>query len=102
MINNSQLTFGPIVPSSPSPSGPGGNPIVPTPATPNQWPKMLIAVAVGASGIWLVSTMFSEDAAKWLALIVLGGIVTYYETHGNKQFSQGLKDLTGAIPGWSS
>jgi hypothetical protein len=61
---------------------------------------MLIAVAVGASGIWMVSEFGSEDAAKWLALIVVFGIITYYETHGNKQFSQGLKDLTGAIPGW--
>jgi hypothetical protein len=61
---------------------------------------MLIAIAVGASGIWLISTMFSEDAAKWTALITVGAIITYYETHDNKQFSQGLKDLTGGIPGW--
>jgi hypothetical protein len=98
MLNNSD--FNTTTVTSPMPNGPGGNTIVPTPATANEWPKMLIAIAVGASGIWLISTMFSEDAAKWTALITLGGIVTYYETHGNQQFSQGLKDFTGAIPGW--
>jgi len=61
---------------------------------------MLIAIAVGASGIWITAEFAGDNAAKWLALIVLGAIITYYETHGNKKFSQGLKDLTGAIPGW--
>ena len=87
----------PVTPNSPLPSGPGGNPIVPTPASPSEWPKMLIAIAVGASGIWFVSSMAGDNAAKWLALIVLGAIVTYYETHGNQKFSQGLKDLTSTL-----
>jgi hypothetical protein len=97
LINQDWNTFGPIVPTSPNPGGPGGNPIVPTPATPNEWPKMIIAIAVGASGIWFIDSMFSENAAKWTAVIVLLGIVTYYETHGNKHFSQGITDLAGIL-----
>lgn len=85
------------VPSSTSPNGPGGNTIVPTPATPNEWWKMLIALGIGAGGIWMISLFGSEDAAKWTALLVLLGIITYYETHGNKQFSGGLNDLLGNI-----
>jgi len=100
MINNDYMTFGPIVPNSPLPSGPGGNPIVPTPATPNQWPKMIIAIAVGASLIWLISEFGSEEAAKWSAGLILLAIITYYETHGNKKFSEGIKDLSGVLK-WS-
>ena len=84
-------------PSSPSPSGPGGNAIVPTPASPNQWWKMLIAIGIGASGIWMIQQFGSEDAARWTAFLVLLGIITYYETHNNHQFSSMLKDTLGNI-----
>lgn len=99
-VNINQTPIGPMatpVPSSPQPSGPGGNTIVPTPATPNEWWKMLIAIGIGAGGIWAISVMVDDDAAKWTAAIVLLAIVTYYETHGNKQFSTGLTDLLGGI-----
>lgn len=85
------------VPSNPQPNGPGGNTIVPTPATPNEWWKMLLATAIGAGGIWIVSTLGSEDSAKWLAFFVVLAIITYYETHGNKQFSNGVQELLGSI-----
>jgi len=87
----------PTVVTSPQPNGPGGNTIVPTPASPGEWPKMLLAIGVLAGGIWMVDSLFGEDAAKWTSVIVLGAMVTYYETHGNKHFSQGLSDLTGVL-----
>lgn len=85
------------VPSSPAPNGPGGNNIVPTPASPNPWWKMLIAIGIGASGIWVISTLGSEEAAKWTAFFVVLAIITYYETHGNKQFSSMLNDTLGSL-----
>lgn len=97
MINNQDFLTSPVTANSPSPSGPGGNPIVPVPATPNEWPKMLLATAIGAGGIWIISVMFSEDAAKWSAVLVLLAIITYYETHGNKKFSQGIQATLGQI-----
>lgn len=96
MINNTAFTTE-AVPSSPQPSGPGGNRIVPTPATPNEWWKMLIAIGIGAGGIWMVSTLGDEDSAKWLAFFVLLAIITYYETHNNKQFSTELTSILGSI-----
>jgi len=78
--------------TSPPASGPGGNPIVPTPATPNEWWKMLMAIGIVAGGIWVFSN-FNEDGAIWLAIIILGAIITYYETNGNNQFSSGITDL---------
>lgn len=99
MINNDYFTMGPIVPTSPQPAGPGGNRIVPTPATPNDWPKMLLAIAVVAGGLWFLST-WSEQYATYAAILIVLGMVTYYETHGNQKFSQGIKDLTSVIPGW--
>jgi hypothetical protein len=48
----------------------------------------------------MVAEFGSEDAAKWTALLIIGGIITYYETHGNKRFSSGIKDLASVIPGW--
>ncbi|HEY7419292.1 MAG TPA: hypothetical protein VH593_29180 [Ktedonobacteraceae bacterium] len=96
MINNSNLTFGPIVPTSPPANGPGGNPIVPTPATPSQWPKMLIAIVIVSGGIWFLST-FNEQYATWLAIITVGGMATYYELHNNHQFSNGISDLAKLI-----
>jgi len=96
MINNSQVTFGPIVPSSPSPSGPGGNPIVPTPATPNEWPKMVIAIIIVSGGIWFLST-FNEQYATYLAIFTVLGMATYYELHNNHQFSNGIQDLAKLI-----
>jgi hypothetical protein len=87
----------PSVATDPSANGPGGNRIVPTPATPNEWWKMLIAIGIGAGGIWMVSMFGSEDAAKWTALLVLLGIITYYETHNNNQFSSELNALLGSI-----
>lgn len=93
----SSTNIAPTVMSESAPNGPGGNQIVPTPATPNEWWKMLIAIGIGAGGIWVISVMGSEDAAKWTTVLVLLAIVTYYETHGNKQFSDGLTALLGSI-----
>jgi hypothetical protein len=87
----------PIVPTSPAPNGPGGNTIVPNPSTPSDWWKMLLAMGIGAGGIWAISVMGSEDAAKWTAVLVLIAIVTYYETHGNQKFSSGIQTLLGSI-----
>ena len=89
----------PVVPTSPNPSGPGGNTIVPTPATPSDWPKMILAIAVISGGLWFLST-FNEQYATYAAIVVVLAMVTYYETHGNKRFSTGLKDLASVIPGW--
>lgn len=98
-VNSNQLGIfaGPVVPTTPVPNAPGGNTIVPTPATPNEWWKMLIALGIGASGIWMVQQFGSENAARWLALIVLGAIITYYETHNNHQFSSMLQSTLGQI-----
>jgi hypothetical protein len=87
----------PKVATSPPENGPGGNRIVPTPATPNEWWKMLLAIGIGAGGVWMVSVMADDDAAKWTAVIILLAMVTYYETHGNNQFSSGITDLLGSI-----
>ena len=51
-----------------------------------------MAMGIVAGGIWVFST-FNEDGALWLAIIILGAIVTYYEMHGNNQFSSGITDL---------
>jgi len=61
---------------------------------------MLLAIAVVSGGIWMVGELGNESAAKWLAFFIILGMVTYYETHGNKKFSQGIKDLVSVIPGW--
>ena len=88
----------PTVQTSPTPSGPGGNAIVPVPATPNDWPKMLLAMGILAGGLWTLSQVgVDEQYTTWLAVFIVLGIVTYYETHGNKKFSQGIQDLLGAI-----
>lgn len=94
MINKFDLV---TVPSSPPPNGPGGNPIVPTPATPNEWPKMLLAIGILSGGIWFVSLMADDDTAKWVAVLVILAMITYYETHGNKSFSTGIANLLGSI-----
>ena len=98
MVNLDYLTFGPIVPNSPPPNGPGGNPIVSQPAHPNDWPKMLLAMATVSVGLWALST-FNEQYATYLAILIVLGMMTYYETHGNKRFSSGLKELQSAM-GW--
>lgn len=85
------------VPTSPQPNGPGGNAIIPTPATPTVWWKMFIAMGIGAGGIWLISELGDEEAAKWTAVLVVLGIATYYETHNNHQLSSGIQDLLGSI-----
>lgn len=95
--NNPMGPLSSPVPSSPTPSGPGGNTIVPTPATPNEWWKMLLAIGIGAGGIWAISVMWDDDAAKWTAVLVLLAIVTYYETHNNNQFSSMLQSTLGMI-----
>ena len=87
----------PVVATSPQPNGPGGNPIVPTPATPSVWWKMFLAMGIGAGGIWLIAQMGSEEAAKWTALLAVLGIATYYETHNNHQLSSGIQDLLGSF-----
>lgn len=79
------------------PSGPGGTNPPSTTASPNEWWKMLTAMGIGAGFIWAISTMFSEDAAKWTAVLTLLAIVTYYETHGNHQFSDAIQSTFGAI-----
>lgn len=99
MINQSDLVninLGAPTVTSPQPAGPGGNTIVPVPATANEWPKMLIAIAILAGGVWVVSN-FNDEASMWVAGLVLLAMVTYYETHGNKRFSEGVKNLLGAI-----
>jgi hypothetical protein len=99
MMNNYFQSLAAPNQSDPVANGPGGNPIVPTPATPNEWPKMLLAMAVVSGGLWALST-FSEQYATYLAIFIVLGMVTYYETHGNKSFSQGIKDVVSVIPGW--
>lgn len=94
MLNNTSFNS-PVATDSPE-GGPGGNRIVPTPATPNEWPKMLIAIAIVSGGIWVIST-FNEEASLWIAGVLLLAMVTYYETHGNKQFSTGIQNLLGSI-----
>lgn len=79
------------------PSGPGGSSPPTSTAHPNEWWKMLAAMGIGAGFIWAISTMFSEDAAKWTAVLTLLAIVTYYETHGNHQFSNAIQSTFGAI-----
>lgn len=84
--------------NSPVPMGPGGaNPPTTTSASPNEWWKMLAAMGIGAGFIWAISAMFSEDAAKWTAVLTLLAIVTYYETHGNKRFSDAIQATFGQI-----
>jgi uncharacterized membrane protein YgcG len=82
--------------TSPAPSGPGGNPIVANPATPNEWPMMLIGIVILTSAVWL-SSLFSEEASLWVAVLLLLAMVTYYETHGNKRFSTGLQNLLSVL-----
>lgn len=93
MINN----FATVTPNSSPGNGPGGNAIVPTPASPSDWPKMLLAIGALAGFVWITSAFGGEDASKWIAAILLLAIITWYETHGNNQFSNGLKALTGSI-----
>ena len=88
--------MGPIVPTTPAPNAPGGNTVNP-PAQPSNWPKMIIAIAIGSTMLWFASTMWDEQGAKWLAVITLGAIVTWYETHGNQTFSSGLSDLAKMV-----
>jgi hypothetical protein len=100
MLNQSALitnNLGAPIVTSPPASGPGGNPIVPNPATPNEWPKMLLAIGIMAGGVWAVSTFGSEEAGNWTAILVILAMVTYYETHGNKRFSSGLTSLLRSI-----
>lgn len=95
MINQSPLTS--TVLTSDPPNGPGGNRIVPNPATPNDWPKMLLAIGIIAGGLWALSTVWDERGTTWLAVIIILGMLTYYETHDNKRFSQGIQAILGAI-----
>jgi len=60
---------------------------------------MLLAIGVISSGLWFISTMFDEQAAKWTAVLALGGIVTYYELHNNHQFSSSLQAVASSV-GW--
>lgn len=93
MINN----LASVTPNATPANGPGGNSIVPTPASPSDWPKMLLAIGALAGFVWFANALGGEDASKWIAIILLLAIVTWYETHGNQQFSNGLKALTGNI-----
>jgi len=96
-MNQMGMFAAPITQTSLPPNGPGGNAIVPTPATANEWPKMLLAIGIIAGGLWALSTMWDEKGATWLAVFIILGMLTYYETHDNKRFSQGITAVLGAI-----